>query len=329
MILLHELGHFVTAKWAGVKVNEFSIGMGPKIFSVTKKETAYSVRLFPIGGFVAMEGEDEESSDEHCFMACPAWKRIVITVAGAFMNILFGLVLVMVLTFHQELLGEPVIAGFFENASSAEYLMVEDRIMAVNGEKVGNDMDIAYSLVRDRDGVVSMDVVRNGEKVHLDSVVFEMQEIENSGKAVILDFQVYGVKPTFKDSISYAFGWTWSLVKLVWHSLGDIVRGEFALNQLSGPIGLTETISEVASSADIDGLLLILALVTVNLGVFNLLPLPALDGGRIFFMVLELILGKPVNKKVETVIHTVGFVALMLLSVFVAVSDIVRIVTGG
>ena len=193
MILLHELGHFVTAKWAGVKVNEFSIGMGPKIFSVKKGETAYSVRLFPIGGFVAMEGEDEESSDEHCFMACPAWKRIIITVAGAFMNILFGLVLVMVLTFNQELLGEPVIAGFFENASSAGYLMVEDRITAVNGEKVGNDMDIAYSLVRDRDGVVSMDVVRNGEKVHLDSVVFEMQEIENSGKAVILDFQVYGV----------------------------------------------------------------------------------------------------------------------------------------
>ena len=329
MILLHELGHFVTAKWAGVKVNEFSIGMGPKIFSVTKKETAYSIRLFPIGGFVAMEGEDEESSDERCFMACPVWKRMIITAAGAFMNVLFGLVLVMALTFHQELLGEPVIAGFFENASSADYLMAEDRITAVNGEKVLNDMDIAYSLIRDQDGIVSMDIVRYGEKLHLDPVVFSMQDAGNGGKAIILDFQVYGTEPTFGRSVSYAFGWTWSLVKLVWHSLGDIVRGEFALNQLSGPIGLTETISEVASSANIDGLLLVLALVTVNLGVFNILPLPALDGGRIFFMVLELIFGKPVNKKVEAVIHTVGFAALMALSLFVAVSDVIRIVTGG
>lgn len=329
MILLHEFGHFVTAKWAGVKVNEFSIGMGPKIFSVTKKETAYSIRLFPIGGFVAMEGEDEESSDERCFMACPVWKRMIITAAGAFMNVLFGLVLVMALTFHQELLGEPVIAGFFENASSADYLMAEDRITAVNGEKVLNDMDIAYSLIRDQDGIVSMDIVRDGEKLHLDPVVFSMQDAGNGGKAIILDFQVYGTEPTFGRSVSYAFGWTWSLVKLVWHSLGDIVRGEFALNQLSGPIGLTETISEVASSANIDGLLLVLALVTVNLGVFNILPLPALDGGRIFFMVLELIFGKPVNKKVEAVIHTVGFAALMALSLFVAVSDVIRIVTGG
>ena len=207
--------------------------------------------------------------------------------------------------------------------------MAEDRITAVNGEKVLNDMDIAYSLIRDQDGIVSMDIVRDGEKLHLDPVVFSMQDAGNGGKAIILDFQVYGTEPTFGRSVSYAFGWTWSLVKLVWHSLGDIVRGEFALNQLSGPIGLTETISEVASSANIDGLLLVLALVTVNLGVFNILPLPALDGGRIFFMVLELIFGKPVNKKVEAVIHTVGFAALMALSLFVAVSDVIRIVTGG
>lgn len=328
MIFFHELGHFATAKWAGVRVNEFSIGMGPKIFSFTKGETDYSLRLLPIGGFVAMEGEDEESDDERRFMACPVWKRIIITSAGAVMNLILGFAVVLVLTCGQTLLGTTTVASFLENSSSSEYLEAGDKILAVNGEKAGCDYDIVYSLIRDTDGIVSMDVLRGGEKVHLDKVVFDTRET-NGMQAIILDFSILGEEPTFFGRIGYSFRWTWSLVKLVWRSLGDIISGEFGISQLSGPIGVTETISDAVQKTNYKGLLLILAVITVNLGVFNLLPLPALDGGRIFFMVIELFRGKPINQKVEGIIHAVGMGLLMLLMVVVAYNDIARLITGG
>ena len=328
MIFFHELGHFATAKWAGVRVNEFSIGMGPKIISKTFGETDYSLRLFPIGGFVAMEGEDEESDDEHRFMACPVWKRIIITSAGAIMNLILGFAVIFVLTCGQPLVGTTTIASFAENASSADYLEVNDRILAVNGEKSGCDYDVVYSLIRDTDGVVSMDILRNEEKIHLDEVVFDTREL-NGMTSIILDFSIYGEEPTILGRIGYSFRWTWSLIKLVWHSLGDIISGEFGISQLSGPIGVTETISDAVQTTNYKGLLLILAIITVNLGVFNLLPLPALDGGRIFFMVIELFRGKPINQKVEGIIHTVGMGLLLLLMVVVAYNDIVRLITGG
>lgn len=328
MIFFHELGHFATAKWAGVRVNEFSIGMGPKIISKTFGETDYSLRLFPIGGFVAMEGEDEESEDEHRFMACPVWKRIIITSAGAIMNLILGFAVIFVLTCGQPLVGTTTIASFAENASSADYLEVNDRILAVNGEKSGCDYDVVYSLIRDTDGVVSMDILRNEEKIHLDEVVFDTREL-NGMTSIILDFSIYGEEPTILGRIGYSFRWTWSLIKLVWYSLGDIISGEFGISQLSGPIGVTETISDAVQTTNYKGLLLILAIITVNLGVFNLLPLPALDGGRIFFMVIELFRGKPINQKVEGIIHTVGMGLLLLLMVVVAYNDIVRLITGG
>lgn len=328
MIFFHELGHFATAKWAGVKVNEFAIGMGPKIISKTVGETEYALRLLPIGGFVAMEGEDDESEDERRFMACPVWKRMIITAAGGIMNLILGLAVILVLTSGQQLLGTTTVASFSEGSSSANYLEVEDTILAVNGEKACCDYDIVYSLIRDTDGIVSMDVLRAGEKVHIDEVVFDMQEIGGT-KSIILDFSIYGEEATFTRVISYSFRWTWSLVKLVWYSLGDIITGEFGISQLSGPIGVTETISEAVSTTNYKSILLILAVVTVNLGVFNLMPLPALDGGRIFFMVIELFRGKPINQKVEGIIHTVGMGLLMLLMVVVAYNDIIRLVTGG
>lgn len=328
MIFFHELGHFATAKWAGVKVNEFSIGMGPKIISKTVGETDYSLRLLPIGGFVAMEGEDEESDDERSFMSRPVWKRIIITSAGAIMNLILGFAVIFALTCGQTLFGTTTVAAFAEGASSSEYLMVDDKILAVNGENSGCDYDIVYSLMRDTDGIVTMDVLRNGEKVHLDKVVFDTQDI-NGTKSIILDFSIYGEELGFLGKIGYSFRWTWSLIKLVWNSLGDIISGEFGISQLSGPIGVTETISNAVQSTNYKSILLILAMITVNLGVFNLLPLPALDGGRIFFMVIELFRGKPIDQKVEGIIHAVGMGLLMILMIFVAYNDIVRLVTGG
>ncbi len=329
MLVFHELGHFLTAKWAGIKVNEFAVGMGPKLFSIKRGETAYSLRLFPIGAFVAMEGEDDGSEipTERSFMACPVWKRILVTAAGAFMNILLGFILAVILTSGQELIGTPIIAGFSEGSSSAEYLKVDDRILAVNGEQVLIDNDIVYSLIRDPDGVVSMEVLRDGEKVKLDRVVFEMKDYEGVS-SIVLDFSVYGLEPTVWRVVEYSAGWTFALVKLAWHGFADLLKGTFTISQLSGPVGVTEVISE-ASSQSLDSLLFIVALVTVNLGVVNLLPLPALDGGRILFMLLEAIRGKPINQKVEGAIHNAGFILLILLMLYVTANDIMKLVSGG
>jgi len=329
MLVFHELGHFLTAKWAGIKVNEFAVGMGPKLFSIKRGETAYSLRLFPIGAFVAMEGEDDGSEipTERSFMACPVWKRILVTAAGAFMNILLGFILAVILTSGQELIGTPIIAGFSEGSSSAEYLKVDDRILAVNGEQVLIDNDIVYSLIRDPDGVVSMEVLRDGEKVKLDRMVFEMKDYEGVS-SIVLDFSVYGLEPTVWRVVEYSAGWTFALVKLAWHGFADLLKGTFTISQLSGPVGVTEVISE-ASSQSLDSLLFIVALVTVNLGVVNLLPLPALDGGRILFMLLEAIRGKPINQKVEGAIHNAGFILLILLMLYVTANDIMKLVSGG
>lgn len=329
MLVFHELGHFLTAKWAGIKVNEFAVGMGPKLFSIKRGETAYSLRLLPIGAFVAMEGEDDgsEAPTERSFMACPVWKHIIVTAAGAFMNILLGFILVVILTSGQELIGTPVIAAFGENAASSAYLRVDDRILSVNGEQVLIDNDIVYSLIRDPDGVVDMEVLRGGEKMKLHKVVFETKDY-NGTSSIVLDFSVYGVEPTVLRVVEYSAGWTFALVKLAWHGFGDLIRGTFTVNQLSGPVGVTEVISE-ASSQSIDSLLFIVALVTVNLGVVNLLPLPALDGGRILFMLLEVIRGKPINQKVESVIHNAGFILLILLMLYVTANDIMKLVNGG
>lgn len=328
MIFFHELGHFATAKWAGVRVNEFSIGMGPKIISKTFKGTAYSLRLLPIGGFVAMEGEDEESEDEHSFMHFPVWKRIIITSAGAIMNLILGFAVILALTGTQDLLGTTTVAAFSEGSSSAQFLKVNDKILSVNDEKANCDFDLVYSLIRDTDGIVKMEVLRDGKNVLLPEVKFNMQDL-NGTKAIILDFSIYGKDPTFFGRIGYAFDWTWSLVKLVWYSIGDIISGDFGISQLSGPIGVTESISTAVSSTNYKNILLILAVVTVNLGMFNLLPLPALDGGRILFMMIELVRGKPINQKIESIIHAVGMALLFILMIIVAYNDIIRLVSGG
>jgi regulator of sigma E protease len=186
---------------------------------------------------------------------------------------------------------------------------------------------------REMDGKILSYIIRpaEGYKLHeitLDEVVFDTQEIGGTN-SIVLDFSIYGEEPNIFGRIGYSFRWTWSLVKLVWHSLGDIISGEFGLSQLSGPIGVTETISDAVKTTNYKSILLILAIVTVNLGVFNLLPLPALDGGRIFFMVIELFRGKPINQKVEGIIHTVGMALLMVLMVIVAYNDIARLITGG
>lgn len=341
MIFIHEFGHFTVAKWAGVRVNEFSVGMGPAIISKKRKGTKYSLRAIPIGGYVALEGEeqkDEENMEDETdpseevpegigLYECPAWKRILIMAAGGIMNVFLGFVIIGILSAQQQYYGTATVAKFTDDAVTSEYLMVEDTFLSVNGEKVSSYYDLVFSLARDSDGVISAEVLRDGERVSIPEIRFTMAG-EDKG-SIYLDFRVYATEADFVSFVRNTFQWTGSLIKLVWRSVFDLIRGEFSLKSLSGPVGITSEISKAAKTVDFDGILLIIGLITVNLGVMNLLPLPALDGGRIVFALIELVTGFAVNRKVESIIHSVGLALLLALSIYVAYNDIVRIVTGG
>lgn len=323
LIFVHELGHFLTAKWAGIRVYEFALGMGPKLFSRERKGTAYSLRAFPIGGFCAM-AEDEESSEPDAFGNAPLYKRILVIVAGSVMNLLMGLVILGFLSSQLQLLGTTQVAMFGEGAVSNQYLQVGDEILKINGHRVRTDNDLIYEFSRDRDGVMDMEVLRGGEKITLTGVTFNMDEYEDGSKVVALDFKVKGVEPTFLGCVRNTFNWTGSLIKQVWGALTDLIVGRVGVDQLSGPVGVTTAIGQ-ATTMGYKSLLLLVAFITVNLGIFNLLPIPAVDGGRLIFLLIELVRRKPIPARYEGVVHAVGFMLLIGLMVFVTVNDVMKL----
>ena len=328
-IFVHELGHFLVAKAFKIRVNEFSLGMGPTLVGFGKGETRYSLRLFPIGGFVMLEGEEEESEDERSFGKQSVWKRAAVLVAGACMNLILGLIVVAIMLIAtQSYLGSTTVALFDEGAHSSAMLQVDDKILKVNGASVHVDNDIIMQMLRDQDGKVDLLVERDGEKVALEQVPFLMQEQEDGTKGLWIDFKVYAREKTFLNVLHDTFYTTVSIARTVWVSLLDLITGRYGVSQLSGPVGVTSVIGQ-ASAMGLRPLLNIIAFITINLGVFNLLPLPALDGGKLLFVLIEAVRGKPVDPKYENYIHTAGFLLLIGLMLFVTYNDIYRLITGG
>lgn len=327
IIFIHELGHFVTAKLNHVTVHEFSIGMGPVLFKRRKGITQYSLRLLPIGGYVQMEGEDESSEDSGAFCNKKVWQRMVIVAAGGIMNILFGLILCGVLTCTEDLIGTRTIARFYDSAVSCDYgLQAEDTIIEVNGMHIFNATDLSYAMVRDEDAVYDFTVLRDGEKITLENVQFATQEIEGT-QTVIFDFVLYGVEKTPWLVIKNAFLDTASTARIVWLTLFDMVTGRYGITDLSGPIGTISVIADVATEAvageKISQIVNIMAFITINIGVFNLIPIPALDGGRLFFLLVEGIARRPILPKYEKYIHAAGMILLLGLVAVISIKDIV------
>lgn len=378
IIFIHELGHFLMARAMKVRVNEFAIGMGPKLFSFGKKETVYSLRLFPIGGFCAMEGEDEgvetpralggntdaaesgealeegpeetpQAPDARSFSQKKVWQRMLITVAGAVMNLLLGFVLLIPYfaistqpnAQGEVLYGTTTLLRVPETAVSYQTgLRSGDTIVNIDGTPIISQFDLINALQSDEDGTFDMTVRREvdgkQQKVQLDGVTFELEIDEKTGsRRLIYDFTILGVEQNVWTTIAEAAKTEVSLGLWVWNSLGDIVSGKYGLNDLSGPIGTVDTMSEAVTDAvKNDGwragasyMLYLCALITVNLGVFNLLPIPALDGGRLIFLIAEGITRRRVPPKVEGIINIVGLALLMLLMIVVAGSDIFKIFT--
>ncbi|SDA20910.1 regulator of sigma E protease [Ruminococcus sp. YE71] len=339
IIVIHELGHFMVAKKCGVKVNQFAIGMGPAIFKKQKGETLYALRVFPIGGFCAMEGEDGESSDSRAFGKKKPLPKIAIVSAGIVMNLILGFILMAAVTCMSDAITSTTISKFYDNARSHETGLEEgDKILSVNGMRIFTSMDIVYQFQNDSDGVFDMTVRRDGKKMNLENVTFDMNKDENGSdkKHLVIDFMVKPIKLNPITVTSEAFRSELTYGRLIYISLFDMVRGKYSLNDLSGPVGIVQQIDEVIDSqtnekTGIDwrglsyNMLTLGGFISINIGLFNLLPLPALDGGRLIFLLIELVRRKPVDPKYESAVHLVGMALLLLLMLVVTVSDITKL----
>ena len=332
LIFFHELGHFTFAKLFKVKVNEFAMGMGPTLFKFKKGETRYALRLFPIGGFVSMEGEDEESENERAFCNKPAWQRFIIVAAGGVVNLIMGAIIVAVMLSQTNLIGLPQIHSFEENSVSSQYLQAGDEIKKINGKKVYSEYDLSFLMARDKDGIIDFTVEREGEKVELNGVPFQTMKNQDGTITIIYDFIIRGVEPGFLSVTKNAVLESVSIGRIVWISLLDLVTGQYGLSDLSGPIGTVSYIADAAQVAtqqtDYTYLFTLMAMIAINIGLFNLLPLPALDGGRLFFLAIEFVFRKPVPAKYEGWVHAVGMVLLLLLMAVISLSDILRLIRG-
>lgn len=430
IIFIHEFGHFITAKKSGIKVNEFSLGMGPKIFSFGKGETKYSLRIFPIGGFCAMEGEDEESPEPRAFNNAKVWKRMIVVIAGAVMNIILGFVLMFVVVVQQDAYSSTEVQSFPATSfSSCTGLQSGDVIKEINGYGISTSMDFNYpistaelntvdgstleiykedcgnnlynmavSLVQDKNNKLSDEQVskvnellskstneivkakskedafsvyenyykkindacgikdykvekiveketrkrytadilveRNGEEKLLKNVqFFTYTTKDNSDPQFSIDFYVKPIEKTFGSVISQTFKQTISTCKMIYASLGGLLTGKFGLKDMSGPIGIASAVTTVASESlssgfmsAVNSIIYVMMIITVNLGLFNMLPFPALDGGRFVFLIIEAIRGKSVPRKVEAIVNGIGMGLLILLMILITANDIFKLI---
>ncbi len=326
LILVHELGHYIFARKFGVDIEEFSIGMGPKIFSRVSKKNGilYSLRLLPIGGYVAMNGEDSESESENAFSNKKVWQRIIITAAGGVINIIVGVILMSAFVISSPTLAGTTVGEFSEGANSPYYgLELGDEIIKVGNTRVYTSQELVYEIMHDGIRPIDLTVIREGERVVIENVEFGINDVEGITLGTP-DFKVYRVEKNFANLIKHSFGYSTLAIRQVWESLWDMISGRYGLNEVSGPVGTTKVIGEAAQQGVIY-VVYLAALISVNLGILNLLPIPALDGGRIVFLIIEAVRRKRLPDNIEAKIHYVGIVLLMLLMIVVTCKDVINL----
>lgn len=338
LIAIHELGHFLVAKACGVKVLEFSIGMGPQLWHKEGKETKYSLRLFPIGGFCAMEGEDGESDDPRAFGNTAGWKKFLVLIAGSASNFIAGMLLILCLFAASTGYVSTTLSGFVDGfpCQGETMLQAGDEIVSIDGSAVLLYSDISTLLNRGNGKTHDIVVRRNGEKIVLNDLPLTPREYQVEGKKVTM----YGLyfqskEATFGSKLRLGLANSVDFVRMIWWSLEDLFTGAVGFSALSGPIGIVDAMGQMAESADgvrqaVDNLLYFAAFLAINLAFMNLLPLPALDGGRVFFLILNglavLLFRRRIPAKYEGYVHFGGLVLLLGLMVVVAVQDVYRII---
>ena len=361
LIFIHELGHFIAARIFHVRIYEFAIGMGPKLLWYESKKTGivYALRMIPFGGFVSMEGElsPDEASKENvrspeaqapaedalseapqntekdprlgALAEKPAWQRLIVHAAGAVQHLLFGFLICVILTATMNVGGTTV--GQFAPVEGAgpsseeQGLRLEDEVLKVGSRRVHISEELYYEIVHQGGGEEPLTLtVRRGEEILTLEIVFPTQE-ESGTSFGVIDFLPYAEEKSFGVVVKQAFYKSKYLVTMVWDSLIDLVSGRYSLKAVSGPVGTATVISDAAKSG-FSNLLLLTALVSVNLGIFNLLPLPALDGGHILYTLIELVSRRRLPAKAIQIIDSVGMILLLGLMVVVTAKDIFTLI---
>lgn len=318
VILFHEFGHFIVAKLVGIKVNEFSIGMGPKIFQKKKGETKYTIRALPIGGYVSMEGEDENSDDPRSFSKVSAPSRIAVVVAGAIMNFVLAIIVFSIVSYSMGMPTTTILETIEESPAEKIGIQSGDQILSINDKETNNWDSVVDEISKSIPGEdMTIVLLRHGE-----SIKYTIKPETNEEERTIIGI-VPELHKSFSSSIKGGFQKTGSMLKLMFEFIRMAFRGQVSTKDLSGPVGVIYAIGETAKYGIVN-LLYLLGFISVNLGFFNLLPIPALDGSRIIFLIIEIIRGKPIDPEKEGFIHFVGFALLIVLMIAVTYSDIIR-----
>lgn len=318
LIFIHEGGHFLAAKFFKVKVEEFSIGFGPKIFTKKGKETKYSISLIPFGGYVRMLGENERNKGKGSFSEEKVSHRIIIVAAGAAVNIIFAIVVFFILSFFSKYNISTTITGKLPEAeANLTQIEIGDKILKINDKKIRLKSDVSEALYNSKGEEVSVIVKRKGEKIKL-----EIKPTEYSENLYVLGVQMALAGSSISEKSYYAFWETIDFVESMFDSIRMLFTGNIKLEQMTGPIGISEI---VVKSSGIYNFIYLLCLISLSLGVTNLLPIPALDGGVILLLIIEGIRGKALKEEIEIGIQSIGFLLLVLLSLYVSYKDILRI----
>lgn len=337
LIFVHELGHFIMAKKNGVYVYEFALGMGPKIFSFTRKNkkdpTLYSLRLFPIGGFCSMAGEVEEVEDKNVKKSeymCnkKAWQRFQILVAGVTMNFLLALLLLFIQALIFGSVDQKSYVGRIEEGYpiSEAGIEVGDRILSINGRKTRTWDNITVALaLKNEDNVYTFEVEKQDGSVKIYEITPKTVKNEDGTETKTFGLgQSTKIEKGVLNAIKYSFTKFVSTISTMNSIIGNLFIGKLSLNSLSGPVGMYSVVGE-SIQYGFNSIIFLTAYLSVNLGYVNLLPFPAFDGGRILFVIIEKIKGSKVDPKVENMLHNIGFMLLMLLMLVITFNDILRL----
>lgn len=320
LIFVHELGHFIVAKSCGVKVNEFALGMGPAIFKKQKGETLYALRIFPIGGYCAMEGEDEDSDEPRAFNNQPAWQRACVLAAGSFMNLVTCVILLIVIAFWAGTSTTTIDTVMDDSPAQKAGITAGDTILQVDDEQINEWDDLIQAVGYNKNDKADITVERNGEELTLTA---DLEYDKESGRKMIGITPVAAHNPgrAVVDGVKN----TGSMTVMMYTVLKQLFTGEVSVKELSGPVGIVYATNEAAKS----GLMYVVylaALLSLNLAIINMLPFPALDGGRLLFLVIRLFTGKRVSDATEGKIHFIGICLLFALMIYVTFNDVLRFI---
>ena len=336
LIAVHEWGHFITAKKLDVQVNEFSIGMGPALWSRQRGETKYSLRAFPVGGYCAMEGEDGDGEgNPRAFAAKPLWKKLIILVAGSFMNLVAGFVIVAILFAGAGSFTVPVLDTLAEGCPAEGILLPGDRILSIDGHRVAIYSDVSAALSAGGDEKTFV-VRRDGQRLTLPDVPLPLKEYTENGETRTRYGLTFGyAEATPASVLSQSLGTCDYFARAVWQGLGMLIRGQVGLSDMSGPVGIVSYMGEAGNqggsvAGGIQNVLYIVALIAVNLAVMNMLPIPGLDGGRFFLLIagelFYLITRRRLDPKYEAYLNAGFLVLLMAFMAVITFSDVWKLV---